>query len=73
MGTNFYLRNKKPRIVLDEITMHDSIETEIMNEIFEFCGNECPSVTCCPEYDCVLYRIEQIVVGQSNDIEIEAD
>ena len=34
---------------------------EIMNEISDFCGNECNSVMCCPEEECVLFRIEQIV------------
>ena len=37
---------------------------KIMNEITDFCGNECPSCTCCPEEECVLFRIEKIVVEE---------
>ena len=37
---------------------------EIMDEISEFCGNECSSVFCCPEEDCILYRIEQIIINE---------
>lgn len=33
---------------------------EILTEITNFC-EECPSHECCPEEECVLYRIEQIL------------
>lgn len=39
--------NKKTSIVLDEIT--------------NFCNEECASKTNCPEDECILYRIEKII------------
>ena len=33
---------------------------EILNETTSFC-NECPSKESCPEEECVLFRIEQII------------
>ena len=41
------------------------MKEEIMNEITDFC-EECPSHECCPEDECVLYRIEQIIEDVSN-------
>ena len=35
-------------------------EIQIMGEIGKFC-EECPSCDCCPEGECVLYRIEKII------------
>lgn len=40
------------------------MEEKILNETTTFCM-ECPSRECCPEEECVLYRIEQIV---TNDV-----
>lgn len=37
------------------------MEEEILNEITNFCGNECGNVLNCAEDECVLYRIEKIV------------
>lgn len=46
----------------------------ILNEIFSFC-EECPSHECCPEDECVLFRIEQIVletdVSITNNTDVE--
>ena len=39
---------------------------KILSEITEFCEN-CPSHECCPEEECVLYRIEQIVSNPKED------
>lgn len=36
------------------------MEEKIMEEITDFC-EECPLHECCPEEECVLYRIEQIL------------
>lgn len=36
---------------------------EVLTEITDFC-EECPSHECCPEEECVLYRIEQIVTKE---------
>ncbi len=36
---------------------HD-LNNEILNEIYNFC-KECGSCQCCPEDECVLFRIEQ--------------
>lgn len=37
------------------------MKEKILNETTKFC-NTCPSKECCPENECVLYRIEQIVL-----------
>ncbi len=39
------------------------MENKIMLEICNFC-EECSSRECCPEKECVLFRIEQIVIKQ---------
>jgi hypothetical protein len=36
------------------------MEEKILNETTSFCES-CLSKECCPEEECVLYRIEQIV------------
>ena len=36
------------------------MEKEILNEITEFCKG-CCSNDCCPEDECVLFRIERII------------
>lgn len=38
----------------------DRIRVVILNETTRFC-EECPSKENCPEEECVLYRIEQII------------
>lgn len=35
---------------------------EILQEIHNYCGTECCSCQCCPEEECVLYRIERMVM-----------
>lgn len=44
-------------------------KTKILNETTKFC-NECPSKDCCPEEECVLFRIEQILLGKE-DVKLE--
>ena len=44
--------------------MKDKTAKEILDEITTFCGNECSSAMCCPEDDCILYRIEQIALNE---------
>ena len=41
------------------------MKEEILTEITDFC-RECPSHEDCPEEECVLYRIEQIIENVSN-------
>ena len=41
------------------------LNTKILKEITNFCI-ECSSHTCCPEEDCVLFRIEKLVVNNKN-------
>lgn len=41
-------------------TTNSKKEINIMGEIGDFC-NQCPSLTECPEGECVLYRIERII------------
>lgn len=40
------------------------LENNILNEIHNFCQNECGSCTDCPEESCVLYRIERLIVNE---------
>ena len=42
------------------------MKNEILLEITNFCG-ECAAHECCPESDCVLYRIEQIVERRTDN------
>ena len=42
------------------------MEEKILNETTTFCES-CPSKECCPEEDCVLYRIEQIVLNKEEE------
>lgn len=37
----------------------NKLKESILNETTTFC-NECASKDCCPENECVLYRIEQL-------------
>jgi hypothetical protein len=41
-------------------------EEKILSETTAFC-NECASRDCCPEEECILYRIEQLVLNQFDD------
>lgn len=38
---------------------------EILKEIAEYCEN-CPNHEQCPEVDCILFRIEQILGNKTN-------
>ncbi|MBP3920795.1 MAG: hypothetical protein J6D28_04445 [Bacilli bacterium] len=42
------------------------MKDKILKEIANFC-EECESHECCPEKDCVLYRIEQLVVNDEEN------
>lgn len=42
------------------------MENKILNEITNFC-EECLNKECCPEEDCILYRIEQIVTKRPKE------
>lgn len=42
-------------------------QKQILLEISEFCERECAERECCVEEECVLYRIEQIVVGETEN------
>lgn len=39
------------------------MKDEILSEIYDFC-EECPSHDNCPENECVLFRIEQIILDK---------
>lgn len=45
------------------------MEEKILNEITNFC-EECSSHECCPEDECVLYRIEQLTKKKIYQVEI---
>jgi hypothetical protein len=42
------------------------MEEKILNETTTFCM-ECPDRECCPEEECILYRIEQILTKRSKE------
>ena len=42
------------------------MEEKILTEITDFC-EECSSHESCPEEDCVLYRIEQIIIKNDKE------
>lgn len=44
------------------------MKDKILNETTTFC-NECSSKECCREEDCVLFRIEQIVLEEKEEKE----
>jgi hypothetical protein len=39
-------------------------DREILTLITNFCQNECPSCQDCPEDQCVLWNIEQVIVSE---------
>ena len=43
------------------------MEDKILDEITTFCNEECSSKTHCPEDECVLFRIESIVLKRRNN------
>lgn len=44
----------------------DDMENKILEEISDFC-NHCSSKECCPENECVLFRIENIIQNENDD------
>lgn len=46
------------------------MKEKILNETTTFC-NECESKECCPEEECVLYRIEQIALSKKKTYQVE--
>ena len=38
------------------------LSEQIVNEITLYCRDECCSSDCCPEAECVLFRIERMVI-----------
>lgn len=45
--------------------MYTKEEEEILTLITNFCKNECPSCQECPEDQCVLWNIEQVILKYS--------
>lgn len=45
---------------------------EILTEITDFCS-ECASKECCPEEECILFRIEQIIIASETSIKLVND
>ena len=43
------------------------MEDKILDEITTFCNEGCPSRTCCLEDECVLFRIESIILKRRNN------
>lgn len=50
-----------------EILIGGLMNDEILTEITDFCS-ECSSKECCPEEECVLFRIEQIIVSNESKL-----
>lgn len=48
------------------------MKNKILKEIHDFC-EECPSHECCPEEECVLYKIEQIILNKKRDDVIDCN
>lgn len=46
------------------------MKEKILNEITNFC-EECSSHECCPEEECVLYRIEQTALNKKKIYQVE--
>ena len=44
------------------------MKEDVLNETTSFC-NECPRKECCPEEECVLFRIEQIILKEGERME----
>lgn len=42
------------------------MKIKILTEITNFC-KECNSHNCCPEEDCILFRIEKIILKEKNN------
>ena len=42
------------------------MEDKILNETTTFCES-CPKRECCPEEECILWRIEQIVTNKEEE------
>ena len=42
-------------------------ETQILNQISDYCQSECCSCDNCPEDDCVLFRIEKIIENTTKE------
>ena len=40
---------------------------EILLEISDFCKT-CPSNSCCPEKECILYRIEKLLLDEEKEL-----
>lgn len=59
-----YLRE----LTIKQATRRIMKEEKILIEITDFC-RECPSHENCPEEECVLFRIEQIIEDVSNSKE----
>ena len=47
-------------------------EEKVMNEITNFCEG-CSSSNCCPEEECVLYRIENIISEKKKIYQVEIE
>ena len=50
------------------------MKNKVLKEITDFCST-CSSHECCPEEDCILFRIEQIIGGkmEKRKIKIEVE
>lgn len=56
---NLKIKNNQLKVVIKDIS------NNILNETTTFCES-CASKDCCPEEDCVLYRIEKLVDKDSD-------
>lgn len=42
---------------------YTDLENAILNEIHDFCMNDCGECKCCPQEHCILYRIERLITN----------
>lgn len=48
------------------------MKERVLNEITTFC-NECSSKECCPESECILHRIEQVILNKVYQAEVKEE
>lgn len=42
-------------------------DEKVLELIYNFCANHCGEYMCCPEEECVLWNIEQVILEEKNE------
>lgn len=48
----------------EEENKYTALENAILNEIHNFCSNDCGNCKCCIEEECILFRIESLITKE---------